>query len=216
MSTVAASPAAIPRDHSFFWRRLHSLTGIVPVGAFLLEHFFSNAFALRGPAAYNDQVRFLVGLPVVLGFEIFLIYIPILYHGLYGVYIWLRGEPNMLQHSYAGNWMYTLQRWSGLLVFAYILFHTYEQRFTGVHLPSHPEMAFEKVRASLTRPWVVWFYVAGITASCFHFAYGLWLFGCKWGITPGPRAQKVAALVCAAIGVGLIAVGLATLRVFLV
>ncbi|MGD0830477.1 MAG: hypothetical protein ABR907_06020, partial [Terracidiphilus sp.] len=44
---------------SFFWRKLHSLLGIVPLGAFLLEHLLSNFEALKGPIAYGEQVRFL-------------------------------------------------------------------------------------------------------------------------------------------------------------
>ncbi len=213
MSTASAAAAA-PRDHSFLWRRLHSLSGIFPVGFFLVEHLFSNAFALRGPEAYNNQVKFLVGLPVVLGFEIVLIYIPILYHGLFGIYIWLRGESNVLAHSYFGNWMYTLQRATGIIVFAYIVFHTWEQRFSGISLPAHPEQAFDKVRMSLANPGVLWFYVVGMVAACFHFAYGLWLFGCKWGITTGPNAQRVSGWLCTGIGVALGALGLLTLRVF--
>ena len=65
-------PALRPaQGHSFFWRRLHSLSGIIPVGAFLLEHFISNAFATNGPYAYADQVKFLSGLPFVLFLEVF-------------------------------------------------------------------------------------------------------------------------------------------------
>ncbi len=53
----ASSPALLPlragEGNSFLLRRLHSLTGIVPIGAFLLEHFISNyeAFKDRKPTA---------------------------------------------------------------------------------------------------------------------------------------------------------------------
>jgi succinate dehydrogenase/fumarate reductase cytochrome b subunit len=36
-------------DHSFLWRRLHSLSGVLPLGAFLCYHVFENLSALRGP-----------------------------------------------------------------------------------------------------------------------------------------------------------------------
>src|SRR6476469_6132623 len=58
-------PIRAGKGHSFLLRRLHSLSGIIPVGAFLLEHFISNAFATNGPKAYADQVKFLTGLPFV-------------------------------------------------------------------------------------------------------------------------------------------------------
>ncbi len=100
-------------------RRLHSLSGIVPIGAFLVEHYISNAEAMKGPAAYNATVRFLNSLPFVLFLEWGLIFIPILYHGLYGLYIWYRGEANVSDYPWIGNWMYSMQRWTGGIAFAY-------------------------------------------------------------------------------------------------
>ena len=44
-------------DHSFLWRRLHSLSGVLPLGAFLCYHMFENLSALRGPAAYDEMVN---------------------------------------------------------------------------------------------------------------------------------------------------------------
>ena len=88
-------PIRAGKGHSFLLRRLHSLSGIIPIGAFLLEHFISNAFATNGPKAYADQVKFLTGLPFVLVLETVGIYIPLLYHALYGFYIWFRGESNV-------------------------------------------------------------------------------------------------------------------------
>src|ERR1700751_5532808 len=76
---------------SFIWRKLHSLLGIVPIGAFFIEHLLSNFEALKGPTAYGDQVKFLNALPLVRVLEWTFIFIPIIYHGLYGWFIWLRG-----------------------------------------------------------------------------------------------------------------------------
>src|ERR1035441_8856126 len=41
--------------HSFLWRRLHSLSGIVPIGAFLLEHLLSNFEALQRSIADGNN-----------------------------------------------------------------------------------------------------------------------------------------------------------------
>ena len=49
-------PLRVGEGHSFFWRRLHSLSGIVPIGAFLIEHIVSNFEAVNGPLAYAQQV----------------------------------------------------------------------------------------------------------------------------------------------------------------
>ncbi len=66
-------------------RRLHSLSGIVPIGAFLIEHFISNSESTNGVQAYNDQVKFLTSLPFVHVMEWVFIFMPLLYHALYGI-----------------------------------------------------------------------------------------------------------------------------------
>ena len=89
-------PLRAAQGYSFVWRKLHSLMGIIPIGAFLLEHLLSNFEALHGPAAYGAQVKFLNSLPLVRVLEWTFIFLPILYHGIYGVYIWLRGQSNVI------------------------------------------------------------------------------------------------------------------------
>jgi len=220
---TAVSPAAARRGvqplrpgegHSFLLRKLHSLSGIIPIGAFLIEHLVSNFEALKGPAAYAAQVKFLNGLPFARVLEWTLIFIPLLYHALYGLYIWIRGKSNVVYYPWAGNWMYMAQRWTGLIAFAYIAQHVYRQRFTGVSLPEHPGAAFHKVQMELSNPWMLAVYIIAMIAICWHFSYGIWLFAAKWGITPGTRARKNFGWVCAAGGVVLCLVGLASIYAF--
>jgi succinate dehydrogenase / fumarate reductase cytochrome b subunit len=207
-------PLKAGQGRSFFWRRLHSLSGIVPVGAFLLEHFVSNAFATNGPSAYNNQVKFLTGLPFVPVLEIVGIYIPLLYHALYGFYIWFRGETNVADYPWAGNFMYSAQRWTGAIAFIYIGWHTYTMRFTGIHLLANSQAAFHKVQVELQNPWALAFYFVGITAASWHFAYGLYLFAAKWGITVSAKSRKYFGIACTVVAITLIAVGLLTLSAF--
>jgi len=207
-------PIRAGQGHSFLWRRLHSLSGIVPVGAFLIEHFISNAFATNGPHAYAEQVKFLTGLPFVLVLEIVGIYIPLLYHSLYGFYIWFRGESNVSEYPWAGNFMYAAQRWTGGITFFYILWHTYTMRFTGIHLLTNSQAAFHKVQVELQNPWALAFYVVGIIAASWHFSYGLYLFCAKWGITVSETSRKWFGRVCIVIALTLIAVGIATTAAF--
>src|SRR3954464_3856140 len=91
-------PLRAGQGNSFLLRRLHSLSGIVPVGAFLVEHFVSNAFATNGPTAYALQVKFLSGLPFRLWLEVFGIFLPLAFHALYGIYIWWRGDSNLTDY----------------------------------------------------------------------------------------------------------------------
>jgi succinate dehydrogenase / fumarate reductase, cytochrome b subunit len=209
------APLRAGQGYSFVLRRLHSLSGIVPVGLFLIEHFISNAFATRGPSAYTKQVELLSSFPFVVALELFGIWLPILYHALYGFYIWYRGEGNVAEYPWTGNWMYTAQRWTGAIAFCYMVWHTWTMRFTGIHLLSHPGAAFGKVQEEFQSPWAVAFYAVGILCASWHFAYGLWLFAAKWGITTGDRARRKFGYVCVVIALLFIGVGAATMYSFL-
>ena len=209
------APLRAGHGYSFWLRRLHSLTGIIPVGAFLFEHvLISNASAIGGPGAYARQVRFLAGLPLVTMLELFGIWIPILFHALYGIYIWYRGEANLGDYSWTGNWMYAVQRWTGIIAFAYILWHTWTMRFTGVDLHELPGASFGKVQGEVFQTPLFLFYVVGLIAASWHFGYGIWLFCVKWGLVTGEKARKRFLLACLAFFIVLTGVGLASLTSF--
>ena len=108
MSATANRP-----DSSYFLRKLHSLSGVIPVGAFLAEHFWSNSTALVGARQYDETSQTLQTIPFRIFVEWAFIFLPILYHGGYGVYIWLRGRSNVSQYPWVKNWLFTLQRYTG-------------------------------------------------------------------------------------------------------
>lgn len=207
-------PLRAGQGTSFIWRRLHSLLGVIPIGAFLIEHLVSNFDALKGPAAYAAQVKFLNNLPLVRVLEWVFIFLPLLYHGIYGVYIWIRGKANVVYYPWSGNWMYVAQRYTGLIAFAYIIQHVLRQRFMGISLPENPGASFAKVQHELANPIMLAVYVIAMIAICWHFAYGVWLFAAKWGITPGEKARRRFGWVCLAGGVGLCIMGLASIWAF--
>lgn len=214
-SPSGVAPLRAGQGNSFFWRRLHSLSGIFPIGAFLVEHFFSNAFATNGAGAYNENVRFLTGLPFVFYLELFFIWIPIAYHAGYGFYIWYRGQSNIGDYPWTGNWMYGAQRWTGAIAFFYMGWHVWSMRFNGVHLLTNSAAAFWKVQNEFHHPWAVVFYFVGIIAASWHFGYGLWLFAAKWGIFTGASARRKFGVVCVLVAVLFITVGTATMVAFL-
>lgn len=207
-------PIRAGQGNSFLLRKLHSLSGIVPIGAFLVEHFISNFEAIKGPAAYAAQVKFLNNLPFVRILEWSFIFIPLLFHGLYGVYIAVRGKSNVVYYPWSGNWMYLTQRWTGVIAFLYIMQHVWRQRFSGVMLPEHPGASFHKVQVELSNPIMLAIYAIAIIACCWHFAYGIWLFAAKWGITPGVKSRKRFGYACAALGIILGVIGFVGLYAF--
>ena len=142
------------------------------------------------------------------------IFLPILYHGLYGVYIWLRGKSNIVYYPWAGNWMYIAQRYTGLIAFA---LHRPARHPPALHgrQPSRASLrGLPKVQHRAANPWMLAVYIIAMIAICWHFAYGIWLFAAKWGITPGETARKRFGYVCAALGVVLAVMGLASIWAF--
>src|SRR5260370_20565243 len=79
-------------EKDYFLRKLNSLTGIIPVGAFLAEHFWSNSYALVSRAQYDAKSQELQTIPFRLVVEWLFIFLPMLYHGGVGVYILFRGK----------------------------------------------------------------------------------------------------------------------------
>ena len=111
--------------------------------------------------------------------------------------------------------MFTFQRWTGGIAFCYIVWHTWHLRFSGVHILTHPDAAFGKVQLEFQHAWAIAFYALGIFCASWHFAYGLWLFAAKWGITTGDAARRKFGYVCFAIGLLFMTVGALTMRSFL-
>src|SRR5260221_854485 len=109
-----SAPATRP-DSSYLLRKLHSLSGILPVGAFLAEHFWSNSAALVSAQKYDAVSQELQTIPFRPLVEWVAIFLPILFHGGYGIYIWLPGKSNISHNPGVGNWLSTIQA-STLLV----------------------------------------------------------------------------------------------------
>ena len=203
------SAASAQADHSFFWRKLHSLTGIIPVGAYLADHFWSNSYALVSVSKYNQVSRELQTVPWRIFLEAAVIWLPILYHGCYGIYVWWKGESNVSQYPWVGNWMYTLQRWTGLVAFGFIGWHVYTERFL-----THGKSTYEDVQHAVANPYYLAFYLVGIVAASFHLGNGLWNFVCKWGLAATAHSQRAAGYLGAVVAVAFSVVGVAIVMSF--
>jgi succinate dehydrogenase / fumarate reductase cytochrome b subunit len=205
---------AISLSRTFILRKLHQLTGIMPLGFFLLEHFYTNSKALDGAAHFNDAVKDLQSIPYILFVEIGGIFIPLIYHAVYGMVITVEARPNNLHYPYARNWFYTIQRMTGVILFFFIAFHVLNFRFglipglNSVSVARHPEQSFDIVSREFRMIPIFIVYVIGITATVWHLANGIWLFLVDWGITIGERAQRIAGYACLGFGIVLLAVGI--------
>jgi succinate dehydrogenase / fumarate reductase cytochrome b subunit len=196
--------AAVDSRTSYILDKLQSLSGVIPIGAFLAEHFWSNSYALVSVGKYNQVSEELQQIPWRIIVETSVLFIPILFHGLYGIYIWWKGKSNALGHPWMANWLYVLQRWTGIIAFIFIGWHLYTERFLG-----HGVTSYADVQRNMMNPWYVAFYIVGVTASSFHLGNGLWNFACKWGIAVSANAQRVAGWFGAAVAVTFTVAGVA-------
>jgi len=204
---------AIRLSRTFILRKLHQLSGIFPLGIFLLEHFYTNSKALGGEKHFNDAVADLQSIPYILFVEIGGIFIPLIYHAVYGLVITMEARPNNLYYPYPRNWFYLIQRITGVILFFFILFHVLNFRFgmvpglNRISVAEHPELAFGIVAGEFHMWWIFAIYMIGIAATVWHLANGIWLFLVDWGITIGERAQRLTGYACIAFGAVLLLVG---------
>jgi succinate dehydrogenase / fumarate reductase cytochrome b subunit len=207
-----AAAAAHGNDRRAFWlRKAHSLSGLIPVGAFMCFHLFENTSAAHGPKAFDDMVGKINAMPFVFAMEIFGIWIPILFHALFGFVIIMEGKSNALAYPYARNWLYWAQRITGIIAFVFIVFHFVQFRARKAEFMVAP---FTDVQQGLSNPLVFWFYAFGIAACVFHLANGLAGFLFSWGLTVGPRAKRLAGFACTGLGLAVFALGMKALWAF--
>jgi len=209
----------VRRNH-FLLRRLHSLTGVLPVGLFLVFHLFENSKAMYGVEAYNEVVMSINSLPFVLVFEIFGIFLPLYFHAIYGIWIAADARHNVSSYSYGRNWAFLLQRVTGIITLLFVTYHIWHFRVqkalgaydVGTAMPGLPD--FYTVANAFANPIVAAAYGLGIVASAYHFANGLYTFLITWGITIGPRSQRVSSVVTNLLFVMVSAMGLTALFAF--
>jgi succinate dehydrogenase / fumarate reductase cytochrome b subunit len=203
VTTAVGSDYTVPllggRYH-FLLRRLHSLTGIV-FGGYLVVHLIVNATIAQMGTHYQVQVNKIHDLPILWALEWGLIYLPILYHTVYGGYIVFTGQPNVDRYPYAKNWFYLMQRISAWVIVAFMIFHVFALKYGwfGQTLSFDPHRASGPIGRHMQSHWWVpgLVYPLGILASCYHLANGFWTAAITWGLTISAGAQKRWGYACA-------------------
>jgi succinate dehydrogenase / fumarate reductase cytochrome b subunit len=198
-------------NREFFYRKLHSLLGVIPVGAFLIVHLTVNYYAVQGPEAYNQASHFMENLPFRYFLEITLIFLPLIFHAVYGLYIAFQSKHNTSTYSYFRNWLFRLQRVTGVIVLIFVTWHVWETRIAAA---LGAEVNFDMMAEIVSNPFALILYIIGITATTFHFANGLWSFAITWGITVSPRSQQIATYATMALFVALTYVGIHSILAF--
>lgn len=225
----AAGHSLLSRHH-FLLRRLHSLSGIVPIGVFLFPHLFTNSSIMwarwtspgsttdpvvRGIQTFQEEVDFIHRLPFLTLVEVFGIWLPLAFHAGFGVYFASQGSSNVQRYAYQDNWRYVWQRITGYVAFLFIFLHLSSLRwgwtyggllpsFDPHHAASTTAEHFQRGSAGLL---LAAFYAVCVLAVVFHFANGLWTAGITWGLTLSTGAMRRWGHVCASVGAVLAVAG---------
>lgn len=239
----------LDRNH-FLLRRLHSLTGVIPIGVFLLFHLTTNASVVwgmldsregealreRGVRTFQNEVDFIHSTPFLFLVEIFGLWLPIAFHSILGLYYAKTGKGNAASYGWAANRRYSLQRLSGYVGVLFLFYHVATLRWhwtflmpggvawdgeraastLALVLRGASESALE-AGASYTLGGVIvsLFYMLGVSLLVYHFANGLWTAAITWGLTISQRAQQRWGVVCAGLGVALMALAWSSLIGFM-
>lgn len=222
MSSETTAPFLV--RHEFLIRRLHSLSGLVPVGAYMVVHLLTNATVLNGASTFQDAVDRIHALGVLLPFvEWTFIFLPILFHAIVGAVI-MGQLPDTANYPYRENFRYMLQRvtaWIALLFIGWHVFHMhgwlqFDWWLNDVAEPLggaqfDPHHASTSAAAALAPLWAKAIYAVGVVATTYHLANGIWTAGITWGLWISPAAQRRANWACLVFGLALGTVGLSAL-----
>ncbi|MDQ0197067.1 succinate dehydrogenase cytochrome b558 subunit [Neobacillus ginsengisoli] len=198
-------------NREFFYRRWHSLLGVIPIGLFLIVHLTVNHYATGGVESFNKAANFMESLPYLKVLEIVLIFLPLLYHAIYGLYIAFTAKNNTGRYGFFRNWMFLLQRITGVITLIFLAWHVWETR---IAMAFGTALNFQMMQNILSSPFMFGFYLVGILSAIFHFSNGLWSFMVSWGITVTPRSQVISTYVTIVIFVLLSIIGIQALIAF--
>ena len=125
----------VAQNREFGNRRLHSLLGVVPIGLFLMVHLISQLLWQQKEQKPSMQRYILLEFtPFKIVLEFVVIYLPLIFHAVYGIYIAFTAKNNLGRFSFFRNWMFFLQRVSGIITLIFLVWHVYTKHVFKQHL----------------------------------------------------------------------------------
>ena len=179
---------------NYVMHRIHSITGVMPVGYYMVQHLALNTFSIASPEKFNAVIEFFEGMPkhFLLAMEVAMIWIPLLFHAIYGIFIISRAENNYFttKSKWSENRMFFLQRLSGGLVFFFLIYHVFTTTVQKYLSGNAEVIKYAAMSERFHNPIVLAVYALSILAASYHLGYGLWNFCIRWGITVTEAAQQ--------------------------
>jgi succinate dehydrogenase / fumarate reductase cytochrome b subunit len=195
----------------------------------MVIHLLTNASVLDGPASFQQRVYAIHSLGAVLPLvEWTFIFLPLIYHAVFGILITRGALPNSSTYKYASNVRYTLQRATGMIAFVFIFWHVFHMH-GWFHFDAWEKGVAEPLLGAQFRAYnaastaasalqssivVQILYTIGVLSCVFHLANGIWTFGITWGLWLTPASQRWATRACLVFGLLLAMVSMGALGGF--
>jgi succinate dehydrogenase/fumarate reductase cytochrome b subunit len=220
LSTSAESSESAPagRHATFVLRRLHSVLGVVPLGAFVVVHLSAMGRAMWGRGAFGPALadftpRRMLAEALVLG-------VPLLIHAGLGVSIAVHARPNVARYPSSPNWRHVLVPLSGVVTLLFLVVHVWQTR-VQLALGRTDSTSFHTDFAALLSstgfggvPWWAIGYLLGVGAVAYHLASGVVGFASSFGLVRSLAGVKRLEIACAVCGAVLFLIGASTVVYF--
>jgi succinate dehydrogenase/fumarate reductase cytochrome b subunit (b558 family) len=199
----------------FAVRRLFSLSGVIPLGAFVVFHVVDLCRSWGGPSdfvatpGYYSHTR--------LAAEALLLGVPLGFHALYGLRLSLTSRVNAGSYPYAFTWAHALQRVSGVVAIFFVLWHTWQTRVRVLLGQRAPQDFYTDLAGTLSStgifgiPFAALGYLLGVAAVTYHLANGVAGFAASFGLVRSAKSHRKLSLYC--LGCGLLLFCLGTISV---
>jgi succinate dehydrogenase / fumarate reductase cytochrome b subunit len=179
--------------HSEILRKLHSFTGLFPLGAYLLFHAYEQLAVRAGRTAEILRLDRTTYAPL----EVTCVLLPLLLHAALGVRLSRLSARRLAlaedaSFPYASPAFVRLQVWSGIVSACFLLWHV-----AGVWLPrvvaARPAAGYGAMVDQVATLPMAALYVIGTSAVCVHFAQGLSAVCLRYQVLKiPPRSARIA------------------------
>ncbi|MFA4875189.1 MAG: hypothetical protein WC690_07585 [bacterium] len=180
-------------EYSYFWLyHLQYFTGLILCVAYVVFFLVPFSSILGGDAAFTHFMTTAGEVPLLGWVEALFVGVPLIFHIAFGLMIMHGGQINIFSYAYYKNWMYALERVTGLILIPFALYHIYATKlafmWSGRYLDA------KVMHSILTPAWSKSLYIAGIVCAAFYFGNGMAGGLNAWGIAATRRSRTAAAI----------------------
>lgn len=207
-STAEATSTPTVNMTQFWLGKAFSLLGLA-LSFYVVLHLYNNTTSLSGAEAFNAHVAKSRQTPFYVPMAILALWVPIFFHGIYGLFTLKDSRPNLLRFKYFENLKYVLQRLSGIGLLAFIPAHVYKTRIEPA-LSGH-SVDFAHMVEGFHEPLTVVVYLLGVLGAAYHVANGVWQFSIGWGLVKTQKGMNRVMAFAIVLGLALLTMGYAAM-----